>query len=280
MREITFNDIAEAVEKLCIQAAVVLPQDLGCLLEKAAETEVSPAGKAALEDIVDNFRLAAASGVPICQDTGMAVVFADIGQEVHITGGLFEDAVNEGVRRGYTKGFLRKSIVADPLRRVNTEDNTPAVLHIRIVGGDRLSLTVAPKGFGSENMSAMQLFLPSDSLEAIEAFIVGAVDRAGSNPCPPVVLGIGLGGTIEQAALLSKRALLREAGAPNPDPYYAGMEARLLDKINRLGIGPQGFGGRTTAVAVHVEVFPTHIAGLPCVVSIGCHVTRHAGCVL
>lgn len=280
MREITFNDIAEAVKKLCIKAAVVLPQELGCLLEKAAETEVSPAGKAALEDIVDNFRLAAASGVPICQDTGMAVVFADIGQEVHITGGLFEDAVNEGVRRGYTKGYLRKSIVADPLRRVNTEDNTPAVLHIRLVAGDRLSLTVAPKGFGSENMSAMQLFLPSDSLETIEAFIVGAVDRAGSNPCPPVVLGVGLGGTIEQAALLSKRALLREAGAPNPEPYYAGMEARLLDKINRLGIGPQGFGGRTTAVAVHVEVYPTHIAGLPCVVSIGCHVTRHAGCIL
>jgi fumarate hydratase subunit alpha len=280
MREITYSAIADTIEQLCIEAAVKLPADLGCLLEKAATAEVSPAGKAALEDIVQNFKLAAASGVPICQDTGMAVVFADIGQEVHITGGLFENAVNEGVRRGYDKGYLRKSIVADPLRRVNTDDNTPAVIHVRIVEGDHLSLTVAPKGFGSENMSAMHLFLPSDTMETIEAFIVGAVDKAGSNPCPPVVLGIGLGGTIEQAALLSKRALLREAGAPNPDEFYAGMEARLLDKINRLGIGPQGFGGRTTAVAVHVEVFPTHIAGLPCVVSIGCHVTRHAGCIL
>ena len=280
MREISFEEIADAVEKLCIEAAVVLPADLGCLLERAADAEESPAGKAALCDIVDNFRLATSSGLPICQDTGMAVVFADIGQDVHITGGLFEDAINEGVRRGYDKGFLRKSIVADPLRRVNTEDNTPAVVHMRLVAGDRLSLTVAPKGFGSENMSAMRLFLPSDAAGTIEDFIVGAVDKAGSNPCPPIILGVGLGGTIEQAALLSKRALLRDAGTANPDAFYAAMESRILDKINRLGIGPQGFGGRTTAVAVHIEVYPTHIAGLPCVVNFGCHVTRHAGCVL
>ncbi len=280
MREITVCAIADAVERLCIQAAVSLPQDLGCLLEKAERREESPAGKAALHDIVENFRLAKETGLPICQDTGMAVVFADIGQEVHITGGLFEDAVNEGVRRGYDKGYLRKSVVADPLRRVNTEDNTPAILHVRLVAGDRLSLTVAPKGFGSENMSVMRLFLPSDGAAAIEDFIVGAVENAGSNPCPPVVLGVGLGGTVEQAALLSKRALLRKAGTANPEAFYADMEARLLEKINRLGIGPQGFGGRTTALAVHVEVYPTHIAGLPCVVSIGCHATRHAACVL
>ncbi|NLM83569.1 MAG: fumarate hydratase [Clostridiales bacterium] len=278
MRTISSAAIADAVERLCIEAATALPPDLCALLEEAAQNEVSPAGKAALDDIVANFRLARSSGLPICQDTGMAVVFADIGQDVHITGGLFENAINEGVRRGYEKGYLRKSVVRDPLRRENTEDNTPAIVHVRLVEGDRLRLTVAPKGFGSENMSAMRLFLPSDSLEAIEGFIVDTVSRAGSNPCPPVVVGVGLGGTIEQCALLAKRALLR--GAPHPDPFYAEMERRVLDKINRLGIGPQGFGGRYTAVRVSIEAFPTHIAGLPCVVNMGCHATRHASCVL
>jgi fumarate hydratase subunit alpha len=280
MRELPFEDITAAVERLCIEAAVHLPEDLCALLERAAGREESPAGAAALSDIVENFRLAKATGLPICQDTGMAIVFADISQEVHISGGLFEDAVNEGVRRGYLNGWLRKSIVRDPLRRENTEDNTPAVIHTRLVAGDRLVLTVAPKGFGSENMSAMRLFMPSDGAETIEDFIVETVERAGSNPCPPVVLGVGLGGTVEQAALLSKRAILREAGRPNPDAFYADMEARVLEKINRLGIGPQGFGGRYTAVAVHIEPFPTHIAGLPCVVTMSCHATRHAGCVL
>lgn len=276
MREISCTEITDAVEKLCIEAAVILPPDLAGLLERAAEHEESPSGTAALSDIVENFKLAASTGLPICQDTGMAVIFAEIGQDVHISGGLFEDAVNEGVRRGYEHGYLRKSVVADPLRRVNTGDNTPAIIHIQLVEGDKLSLTIAPKGFGSENMSAMRMFLPSDTIETIEDFIVGAVNTAGSNPCPPVVLGIGLGGTLEQAALLSKRALLRDVTTPNSDLFYADMEKRLLDKINKLGIGPQGFGGRFTAVSVSIETYPTHIAGLPCVVSIGCHATRHA----
>ncbi|HHT16753.1 MAG TPA: fumarate hydratase [Papillibacter sp.] len=280
MKTIPSAAITEAVERLCIEAATALPPDLCRLLEDAAQKEISPTGKAALEDIVKNFRLAAASGLPICQDTGMAVVFADIGQDVHITGGLFEDAVNEGVRRGYEKGYLRKSVVKDPIRRENTGDNTPAVVHFRIVEGDSLRLTVAPKGFGSENMSAMRLFLPSDSLETIESFIVDTVSSAGSNPCPPVVVGVGLGGTVEQCALLAKRALLREGHMAHPDSFYAEMEQRLLDKINRLGIGPQGFGGRYTAVKVSIETYPTHIAGLPCVVNMGCHATRHASCVL
>lgn len=280
MREITYSAITDAVEKLCMEAAVHLPQDLCALLEHAAENEVSPAGTAALNDIVQNFKLAATSGLPICQDTGMAVVFADIGQDVHLTGGLFSDAVNEGVRRGYTNGYLRKSVVSDPLRRVNTEDNTPAVLHVRLVEGDRINLTVAPKGFGSENMSAMRLFLPSDNTETVEDFIVDVVSKSGSNPCPPIVLGVGLGGTIEQAALLSKRALLRDMSAFNADEFYADMERRLLEKINCLGIGPQGFGGRYTAVKVNIETYPTHIAGLPCVVNMSCHATRHAGCTL
>ncbi|SHH72665.1 fumarase, class I alpha subunit [Sporobacter termitidis DSM 10068] len=280
MREIDCSVIAEAVERLCIEAAVHLPKDLCALLEDAAGREESPAGAEALRDIVANFKLAAETGIPICQDTGMAVVFADIGQEVHITGGLLEDAVNEGVRRGYTNGYLRKSVVKDPLRRENTEDNTPAVLHLRLVAGDKISLTVAPKGFGSENMSAMRMFLPSDKLETIEDFIVDVMSGAGSNPCPPVVIGVGLGGTIEQAALLAKRALLRDMGSANGDKFYADMEARVLEKVNRLGIGPQGFGGRFTAVKVNIETYPTHIAGLPCVVNMSCHATRHAACVL
>lgn len=280
MREITCSDITDAVEKLCIEAAVHLPADMCALLELAAENEESPAGTAALNDIVQNYKLAASTGLPICQDTGMAVIFADIGQEVHITGGLFDDAVNAGVRRGYMNGYLRKSVVRDPLRRENTEDNTPAVIHVRLVGGDQIHLTVAPKGFGSENMSTMRLFLPSDKIETIENFIVDTVAGAGSNPCPPVVLGIGLGGTIEQAALLSKRALLRDMQTYNGDAFYADMEKRVLEKINRLGIGPQGFGGRFTAVKVNIDTYPTHIAGMPCVINMSCHATRHAGCIL
>ena len=276
MREIPCTIITDAVERLCIKAATVLPPDLGILLECAAETEQSPAGIGALDDIVENFKYAAEAHLPICQDTGMAVVFADIGQDVHITDGLFEDAVNEGVRRGYENGFLRKSVVKDPLRRENTNDNTPAVIHVRIVPGDAIDLTVAPKGFGSENMSAMRLFLPSDGIETIEDYIVDVVSKAGSNPCPPIVLGVGLGGTVEQAALLSKRALARPVSTRNSDPFYAEMENRVLKKINKLGIGPQGFGGRYTAVAVNIDVYPTHIAGLPCVVNMGCHAMRHA----
>ena len=280
MREISCEEIVRTVERLCVKAAVYLPPDLAILLECAQESELSPAGIAALDDIVENFKYAAEKGLPICQDTGMAVVFADVGQDVHIAGGDFEAAVNEGVRRGYVNGCLRKSVVADPLRRVNTEDNTPAVIHIRLVPGDRLTLTVAPKGFGSENMSAMKMFLPSAKREDIEDYIISVVDAAGSNPCPPVVVGVGLGGTAEMAAILAKRALARNVDTRNADPYYAEMEHRVLNRINRLGIGPQGFGGKNTAVAVNIDVYPTHIAGLPCVVNMGCHATRHASAVL
>ena len=276
MRDISCETIAAAVERLCIEAATLLPPSLAVLLECAAEGEVSPAGISALEDIVENFKYAAESGLPICQDTGMAVVFADIGQEVHITGGLFEDAVNEGVRRGYAKGLLRMSVVRDPLRRANTGDNTPCVLHVRLAAGDRIELHVAPKGFGSENMSAMRMFLPSDNAETIEDFIVSTVKAAGANPCPPVILGVGLGGTVEQCALVAKRALLRPPDTRNKDEFYAKMEKRALEKINRLGIGPQGFGGRHTAIAVNIDAYPVHIAGLPCVVNTSCHATRHS----
>ena len=280
MRDIHYNDIASAVEKLCIRAAVWLPADIAMQIECASECEVSPAGTAALEDIMENFKYAAEKGMPICQDTGMAVVFAEVGQEVHITGGAFEDAVNDGVRRGYINGFLRKSVVSDPLRRVNTEDNTPAVIHTRLVPGDKLKITVAPKGFGSENMSKMKMFLPSNTQQQIIDFITECVSVAGAQPCPPVIVGVGLGGTVEKAALLAKQALSRSVDTRNADKYYAEMEMKCLEQINALGIGPQGFGGNTTALAVNIEVYPTHIAGLPCVVNMGCHATRHADCML
>jgi len=280
MRDIHYNDIASAVEKLCIRAAVWLPADIAMQIECASECEVSPAGIAALEDIMENFKYAAEKGLPICQDTGMAVVFAEVGQEVHITGGAFEDAVNEGVRRGYINGFLRKSVVSDPLRRVNTEDNTPAVIHTRLVPGDKLKITVAPKGFGSENMSKMKMFLPSNTQQQIIDFITECVSVAGAQPCPPVIVGVGLGGTVEKAALLAKQALSRPVDTRNADKYYADMEMKCLEQINALGIGPQGFGGKTTALAVNIETLPTHIAGLPCAVNINCHVTRHKSAVL
>lgn len=280
MREIHYNTIADAVEKLCIRAAVWLPADIAMQIECASEVEVSPAGTAALEDIMENFKYAAEKGLPICQDTGMAVVFAEVGQDVHITGGAFEDAINEGVRRGYVNGLLRKSVVADPLRRVNTDDNTPAVIHTKLVFGDVLKLTVAPKGFGSENMSKMKMFLPSNTQQQIIDFITECVSEAGAQPCPPVIVGVGLGGTVEKAALLAKQALSRPVDTRNADAYYAEMEKKCLEQINALGIGPQGFGGITTALAVNIEVFPTHIAGLPCVVNMGCHATRHADCIL
>jgi fumarate hydratase subunit alpha len=249
-------------------------------IRTAQQREESPVGAAILGDLVENFTFAGEKGLPICQDTGMAVVFCDVGQEVHITGGLLSDAVNEGVRRGYTEGFLRCSVVSDPLRRVNTNDNTPAILHTRLVAGDRLTITVAPKGFGSENMASLTMLKPSVTREQVEQTIVDAVSRAGSNPCPPIVVGVGLGGDFELSALLAKRALLRALDEDNPDPYYADMERSLLEKINALGIGPQGLGGRTTALKVSIEAYPTHIAGLPCAVNINCHVTRHACAVL
>lgn len=280
MRDIHFEAIAETVAELCIRANLILPRSVRRLIDAAEEAEVSPAGKGVLRDLRENYLLAEEKSLPICQDTGMAVVFARVGQEVHITGGSFEDAIHEGVRRGYERGFLRKSVVADPLRRINTGDNTPAVIHTRLVPGDKLHLSVSPKGFGSENMSAAKLFLPSAGEQDILDFIVEIADRAGSNPCPPMVLGVGLGGTLEMAALLAKTALSREADQRHEDPFFADLEERALEQINGLGLGPQGFGGRTTALAVNIEVYPTHIAGLPCVVNMGCHATRHAEAVI
>ena len=276
MREIDCEQIILAVKNLCINANCFLPADVRRALDGARESEQSEVGRAILGDLAENYRLADAEHLPICQDTGMAVLFVELGQEVHITGGLLEDALNEGVRRGYVDGLLRLSVVADPIRRGDTNDNTPAVIHLRLVKGDQLKITVAPKGFGSENMSVLKMFKPAATVEEIEDFIVSAVDQAGSNPCPPIVLGVGLGGTSEQVMELAKRALLRPVGQPHTDAFYADMERRLLEKINRLGIGPQGLGGITTALAVHIETAPTHIAGLPCGLNLSCHVLRHA----
>ncbi len=276
MREISCADISALVEQLCIQAATVLPDDLCRVIQQAEEKEESPVGKGILQDITTNFQMAREKGVPICQDTGMAVVFLEIGQEVHVTGGSLNDAINLGVHNGYLNGFLRCSVVSDPLRRQNTGDNTPAVIHTTIVPGDGFSVTVAPKGFGSENMSAMRMFTPAATWQDIEDWIVSSVSTAGSNPCPPVVVGVGLGGTIEQCALEAKKALLMPMDTPNPDAFYGEKEQALLEHINRLGIGPQGMGGRITALAVHIRPYATHIAGLPCVVNMSCHVTRHA----
>ncbi len=280
MREISFDSIVDAVRNLCIEANYALPTDIKNAIAQACQTEQSPVGASILGDLVENYTFAGEKHLPICQDTGMAVVFIDLGQEVHITGGLLRDAVNQGVSRGYTEGFLRKSIVRDPIRRVNTQDNTPAVLHLRLVEGDRMSITVAPKGFGSENMTSLHMLKPSVSQADIENVIVQAVSDAGSNPCPPVVVGVGLGGDAELCAELAKRALMRPVDEHNADPYYAEMEARILERVNKLGIGPQGLGGNTTALAVAIEPHPTHIAGLPCCVNLGCHVTRHANKVL
>lgn len=280
MREISYDQVVSAVRGLCITANTTLTDDLCQAIRSAREQEPSPVGKAILGDLAENFTFAGARGLPICQDTGMAVVFVNLGQEVQITGGLLTAAIHEGVAKGYTEGYLRCSVVADPLRRENTGNNTPAIIHLKLVAGDKLEITVAPKGFGSENMTSLNMFNPSATREDIIRFIVDSVERAGSNPCPPVVVGVGLGGTSEMAALLAKQALLRPVDELNPDPFYAGMEAEALERINALGIGPQGLGGKTTALSVAIIPYPTHIAGLPCVVNLGCHVTRHAHLVL
>lgn len=275
MREIDVKLITDAVSAACISANKILPDDLVSLIENGAKAETEDVPKSIMCSLCDNLCAAKELDIPVCQDTGMAVVFAKVGQEVHFVGGSFSDAVNEGVAKGYTEGYLRKSVVADPLRRVNTGDNTPAVLHIEFVSGDKIELTVAPKGFGSENMSALKMFTPSASVEDIIDYVVGVVESAGSNPCPPMVIGVGIGGDFEQCALLAKKALCRPVSEPNPDEFYADMEHRILEKSNALGIGPQGFGGKTTVLSVAVQTAPTHIAGLPVAVNIGCHVTRH-----
>ena len=275
MREIDAVKIEQAVCELCIKANKCLPADLEAKIKACALCECDELPKSIMNSLEENLDAARELDIPICQDTGMAVVFAEIGQDVHIVGGGFENAVNAGVARGYTEGFLRKSVVADPLRRVNTGDNTPAVIHTRIVDGDKIKITVAPKGFGSENMSCLKMFTPSATREDIINYVVESVKTAGSNPCPPMVLGIGIGGTFEQCALLAKTALCRNVSEKNPDEYYSSMENEILERVNALDIGPQGFGGKTTALSVAIEAKPTHIAGLPVAINVGCHVTRH-----
>ena len=275
MRNIDLASLTEKIAEACINANLYLPSSLEERVRYCAACETCDPAKSVMHALEDNLDAARSLNLPICQDTGMAVIFAEIGQDVHFTGGSFEDAVNEGVRRGYERGYLRKSIVADPLRRVNTGDNTPAVIHTRIVEGDRAVFTVAPKGFGSENMSKSKMFTPAATREDIIAFVTDCVRVAGSNPCPPVVVGVGIGGDFEKCAMLAKQALCRDVDKPNPDEYYAQMEKDILAEVNALDIGPQGFGGKTTALAVSIEVYPTHIAGLPVAVNMGCHVTRH-----
>lgn len=276
MRRISVDQLTQLVAKLCVEANTVLPPDLCQSVRQAREAETAPLARAILGDMEENFTFAGERGLPVCQDTGMAVVFLTLGQEVCWEGGGVEAAVNAGVAKGYTEGNLRCSVVADPLRRVNTGDNTPAVLHIRLVPGDQVHVTVAPKGFGSENMSRLKMFTPAATQADIEDFVVECVAAAGSNPCPPVVVGVGLGSDFEGCALAAKEALCRPVSLHNSDAYYADMERRILDRLNALDVGPQGFGGKTTALAVAIEHRPTHIAGLPCAVNMGCHVTRHA----
>ena len=280
MKEILCSQITETIKELCIKANKVLPDDLVCRIKSGYENEEKDLPKSVMSDLLNNLDCAKKLNIPICQDTGMAVIFAEIGQDVHIVGGDFEDAVNEGVRQGYIDGLLRKSIVKDPLDRVNTNDNTPAVIHTRIVSGENIKLTVAPKGFGSENMSRIKMFTPSATKDDIMDFIVETVKVAGGNPCPPIVLGVGIGGDFEYCAYLSKKALCRDTDERNANPFYAEMETELLKQINETNIGPQGFGGNTTALAVNIETAPTHIAGLPVAVNVGCHVTRHATAIL
>ncbi len=276
IRQVTTDNITDLVEKLCIEANCYLTDDLFDCLKKRHSTEKTLLGKDILNTLVENARIARDETAPICQDTGMTVVFVTIGQDVHVSGGSIEDAVNEGVRRGYEKGYLRKSVVRDPLDRVNTKDNTPAVIHYDIVPGDQFQLVVAPKGFGSENMSGLKMLKPSQGLQGIKDFIIRTVSEAGANPCPPIIVGVGIGGTMEKSAYLSKKALLRPVGEKNSNPMLADLEEELLQSINKLGIGPAGFGGSTTALSVNILTYATHIAGLPISVNIGCHATRHA----
>lgn len=276
MREINTKQITEKIREMCIQANTRLIPAQRERIEQARDREISPVGKGILGDMLDNLECAAGEGLPICQDTGMAVVFVDLGQDVHLTGGDLEEAINEGVRRGYADGYLRKSVVADPLRRENTKDNTPAVIHTRIVPGDQIRLTVLPKGFGSENTSALKMLKPADGAKGVEDFIVETILAGAPNACAPVSVGVGIGGTFEKAALESKRALCAHPGEASPDPYYADMESRILERVQDSGIGPMGLGGTETAFDIHIRTYPTHIAGLPVAVNICCWVDRIA----
>ena len=275
MRTVSAALITDTVARLCVRANTQLPADVAAALDRFRQAEPWPLARETLGLLQDNLVQAKERNLPICQDTGMACVFVELGQDVHIEGN-FEEAIHEGVRRGYGEGFLRKSIVGDPLRRVNTEDNTPASITVRLVPGDKCALTVVPKGFGSENMSRLAMLKPADGVEGVKRFVVETVKLAGSNPCPPVVLGIGIGGSFDKVAALAKHALLRPLDRPHEDPYYAALEAELLEAINALGVGPQGFGGRTTCLGLAIETAPTHVAGLPVAVNVSCHVTRRA----
>lgn len=274
MREIDSSLISEVVARLCIDANYHLPPDMKKQIISSSKEESWETASIILDQIIENFNIADENLQPICQDTGLACVFLSIGQDVHIKGNL-EEAVNEGVRKGYSQGYLRKSVVSDPLKRVNTGDNTPAMIYYDICPGDKLKITVAPKGFGSENMSQIKMLKPSDGIDGVKDFVIKVVEDAGPNPCPPIVVGVGIGGTFDKAAYLAKKALMRPVDQRNSELFYAELEEELLEKINALGIGPQGFGGKTTALAVNIEKFPTHIAGLPVAVNINCHVTRH-----
>ena len=280
IREINSELITEAVARMCIEANCYIDKSVEAALLKAAEEEESPVGRGVIENLLKNAQIAAKKEIPICQDTGMAVFFVELGKDVHIGGKNLTDAINDGVRKGYTEGYLRKSVVSDPLERKNTNDNTPAVIYTEHTDGDKIKITYAPKGFGSENKSAVKMLNPSDGVEGVIRFVLETVDKAGANPCPPMVVGVGIGGTMDKAAWLSKKALTRDIATRNSNAYYKELEETLLKKINMLGIGPQGMGGTTTALAVNIETFPTHIAGLPVAVNINCHATRHSVCVI
>lgn len=280
MREISVNLIKNKIRDLCIEANYFLGDDIKDSLIHFKNNEKSEIGKDILGNIIENAKIAKEEQLPICQDTGVACVFLEIGQDVHLIDGNLEEAINSGVREGYEKGYLRKSVVKDPISRVNTNDNTPAMIYYDIVPGDKVKITVAPKGFGSENMSKLAMLKPSDGLEGVKDFILKVVEEAGPNPCPPMVVGVGIGGTFDKAAYLAKKALLRPVNEENKNEFYANLEKELLEKINDLGIGPQGFGGLTTAIGINIEVYPTHIAGLPVAVNINCHATRHKDCII
>ncbi len=275
MREVNVALVTDVVKKLSIEANYFLGDDIKESLMKSRREETYELAGQVLDKIILNSEIACKEEMPMCQDTGMACVFLEIGQDVHFVGGNLEEAINEGVRRGYEEGFLRKSVVEDPIRRVNTKDNTPAIIYYDIVNGDKVKITLAPKGFGSENMSRIGMLKPSDGLEGVKNFIIETVKAAGPNPCPPMVVGIGIGGTFDKAAYLAKKALIRPINTSNKDEFYKELEIELLEKINKLGIGPQGFGGKTTALGLNIEAYPTHIAGLPVAVNINCHATRH-----